>query len=398
MSEETVISKPTPRNADRASRRTVVLLTLCCALVLVAVGQRIFLRMHHRDPLDVKLHGNFEDATSALDEIWDKTPTNQQMALLLKLKQDESPGLRYAATDALERERGPDVADALEQSYRDSSSIVRRRAVEVLPSIDRERGLRMLLAGLRDEDDWVRDSAIGKLVMLAGRPNTGVDKRAVPMLMKTLDDPDQNVPFLAISALKKLTGQNWRYPIKGTTAEKQAMIASCRSWWAQHQATWPAVADLNDVPPIRPTRIDPAPDFSLRDVDGNWISLKSQKGRITLINFWGTWCGPCRKEVPDLIRLSHDMQGRNVEIIGIAHAEKMDPAEFKKWCQKNEVTYRQAFSTPEVMDNFNNIEEIPVSVLIDGKGRLRYRWDGDRDYDTFRAAIERLLNEEATQP
>ena len=395
MSDPAAFSNSVPRDSSRPSRRSALLLTLLVALLAVAVGQYAW--NHRRSELDIRLHGDMDDATSALDEVMTKTAASQRMPKLMKFAQDASPGLRYATMDWLKLERDPGVADALESAFQDSSSVVRQRAMEVLPEVDKERGFRLQIAALRDEDYWIRDSASSHLALRAGMPGSHVDNRAVPMLMKALDDYDDAVQVMSLTALKRLTGQTWRYPGKGTPAQKKAALDECRAWWAKNRAAWPAPAEWSDVAPIRPNRADPAPDFSLKDLDGNRISLEGQKGRITLINFWGTWCAPCINEIPEMVRLQKDYQGNKVDFIGIAHASG-GKEEVRSWCKAHGVVYRQALSTPRMMEDYGNIYEIPVTLLIDGQGRMRYRWDGERDYATFRAAMDRLLQEPPKTP
>ena len=389
MSEKPVIPKQGAKEANRASRRGTVLLTLLLGLALIAILQ--FAWSHRRSELDVRLHSDSEEAMAALEDILAKTPPEQRKPLLLNLREDPNPGTRYAAVDALGKEKGADVADALEQAYQDSASIVRQRAMEVLPGIDRDRGLHLQLAALRDEDYWMRDAASLQMALLIGKPGSSVDKRALPMLVKALDDPDEAVQVMSLTAIKKLTGQKWIYPGLGSIEKKKAVLDSCRKWWAANQSAWQAPVGFADVTPVRPTRSDPAPNFALNDIEGHRISLSGQKGHITLLNFWGTWCGPCQKEVPDLIRLDQEYHGQGVDIIGIALSEKKE--KYTRWCQTHGVTYRQAFSTDSITEEFGDIHEVPVSILLDAQGRIRYRWEGERNYATFRAAIEHLRSE-----
>ena len=60
-----------------------------------------------------------------------------------------------------------------------------------------------------------------------------------------------------------------------------------------------------------------APDFTLADLDGNWVSLSELKGKVVLLNFWGTWCGPCRREIPAFIKLTEKYKKDGLEIVGI---------------------------------------------------------------------------------
>jgi peroxiredoxin len=102
------------------------------------------------------------------------------------------------------------------------------------------------------------------------------------------------------------------------------------------------------------------------------------------------------------VQLDKEFQGRNVDIIGIALSEHVvmaekDKTKLRQWCQEHGVSYPQAASTARILEDYGDIHEVPVTVLMDAQGHIRYRWDGERDYATFRPAIERLLNE-STKP
>jgi peroxiredoxin len=275
---------------------------------------------------------------------------------------------------------------------------VRQRAVEVLPNVDAERGLRLLLAALSDEDTWIREAAANQIALRTGRKPAVVDRRAVPALVRALDDPNPTVRVMAGAALRKLTGNRWQARQGAAASEHQAVREEWRRWWKTAASDYRSVApELARPTPRRPVRADPAPDFRLPDVDGREISRSGQRGRITLLNFWGTWCPPCLEEVPDLVKLDSLYKERGVDLIGIALAEKNGAAGLRKWTRMHGMEYRQALADDAVLEAFDDIEEVPVSVLLDGAGQIRYRWDGERDFNTFRAAIDRLLAEEAKQ-
>jgi peroxiredoxin len=379
---------PTASGQTRATRLLVAVLVVLTAIAIV-VNYR-HLKSHS---IEARLHGDSDEATGALAEVLLHTPDSQRSALLLKSVTDPSPSLRYAAVDALGNEQSPAAVEAVERAFQDSSSMVRQRAMEVLPNLDRERGLRIQLAGLRDEDSWVREAAVRQMATNYGKSLSQAEKRAVPMLIKTLEDPDPDIVFMTVGVLYKLTGKPWHYKKHAPAAEKQAVFAQWRRWWAQAQATWPVSADYRDVPPRHPMRTDPAPDFSLRDLDKQTLSLSGQEGRITLLNFWGTWCPPCQFEVPDLVQVHEGYHGRGVDIVGIALGEKKGAEGVRAWCHDHGVPYRQALATDEVCEVFGDIHDLPVSILIDRQGRIRYRWEGERDFATFKAAVERLLAE-----
>ena len=341
----------------------------------------------------------------------------QRLDRALRYAQDPSPALRYASIDILAEQPSAQAAARIEQDFTDPASEVRKRAMEKLIDLpgSEERGFRLLLAGLRDEDTWIREDAATQLNQRIGKRGSPVDKRAVPALMAAIADPANTVSALSLRALVKLTGHAWTVSSLAPPAKRQETIAKWQAWWQTAQNGWPASAEFAHIAALAPTRSDAPPDFALQDTEGRPFSSDDLRGRITLLNFWGTWCGPCQAEVPDLIRLAaayakssqpksasgqpvpgSDADDR-IAIIGLACAEKSRDS-VRDWCRAHQVTYRQALADNDIRKAFGDIEEVPVTFLIDAQGRIRYRWDGDRDFQTFRAAIERLRHETQAMP
>jgi peroxiredoxin len=341
---------------------------------------------------------SMHDASSVFEERLTRVAPQQRQAEALRLAQDVSPGLRYASIDALADNPTPAAVDAIEQAFTDNASEVRKRAMETLIDADKggTRGLRVLLAAVRDEDTWIREDALAQINTRFGRPHSPVDKRVAPTLMAALGDPDAAVCASAANALCKLTGKRWKISMLSPPAKRQAVIARWRQWWQGAQKDWPATQEWTSVPSLAPTRSDPAPEFTQEDTQGQNIGSDNLRGKITLLNFWATWCGPCKIEAPDLVKI-HDMyKDRNVNMVGMACSEKSKSA-LLAWCRDEHITYRQCMATSDVRKAFGDIEEVPVSFLIDAQGRVRYRWDGERDYATYQSAIERLLREDASR-
>jgi thiol-disulfide isomerase/thioredoxin len=128
-------------------------------------------------------------------------------------------------------------------------------------------------------------------------------------------------------------------------------------------------------------------------MDDRPFRIADQRGRVTLLNFWGTWCPPCREEIPHLVEIDARYRGRGVDLIGITLAENDGAKGLRRFANAHGLRYRQTLATDAVLEAFDDIHAVPVSVLIDQKGRIRYRWEGERDAATFAAAIKRLLRE-----
>ncbi|HLV80711.1 MAG TPA: redoxin domain-containing protein [Chthonomonadaceae bacterium] len=373
-------------------RRRILFLLGALLLIAGALGVRMTLRSHPAAPGDL-LHGNANDASAALSAVLAKTPADQRLPLLLRYVQDPGPGLRYAAVDALGEEHSEAAVMAIENAFADSSAAVRERAMETLLQVAPDRGRRLLASALRDDDSVIREAAILQWLQQAHRYPTAA-RPAVPALLASLDDTDPVVPLFASDALSALTGKPWRIQKTMTAAQRQAALVAWQAWWRQAGPGWKGAAAFAAIPPIRPDRADPAPALHLRDLDGVPIDLETLRGRVTLLNFWGTWCGPCQMEIPDLIRLDSAYRARNLNLIGVAISEPDGAASLRRWCAAHGIRYRQALGDDAAQRAYG-LEGVPVSVLLDGQGRIRYRWEGPRDFATFRKAIDRLLTDGA---
>lgn len=124
-----------------------------------------------------------------------------------------------------------------------------------------------------------------------------------------------------------------------------------------------------------------APDFNLPDVDGKRYRLSELRGRVVLVNFWATWCPPCRREMPSLQRLWEQLKDRGVTILAIDVGEDED------------TIFGFSFATgatlefPILLDRESKVIEqwpvraLPTSFVVDRDGRLRYRAVGGREWD-----------------
>ncbi len=386
------ISSPNKREIVRSRPgRWYWILSILTLLTVVVIRASY---MHRHTKSESPLKGDADEASGAMADILRKTPLDKRLPMLRKYINDSNPGARYAAVDALGDTGDPSVEADIENAFKDSASIVRQRAMESLIKIDRERGLRLLLIGLRDEDKWIQEAAISQLSSGVKSRPAFVDKRAVPFLMQALDSPNSVISTIALSPLRKLTGQLWKTKTGMTELERRAVLKRWKDWWKQADGQYPIASEFANLQPVRPERMDPSPHFRITDLEGKEISQQSQKGRVTLLNFWGTWCPPCQQEVPDLARLDKLHRADGLDIIGIALNETDGANGLRKWCESHGVQYQQSLSTEEITHAFGDIQEVPVSVLIDKKGFIRYRWEGERDLATFQSAVERLLQEQ----
>ena len=107
----------------------------------------------------------------------------------------------------------------------------------------------------------------------------------------------------------------------------------------------------------------PVASFSVRDLDGRTISSESLRGKVTIVNFWATWCPPCRAEIPDLIALQ-DRYRDQLQVIGVSQDET-GPEVVRQFAAEQHMNYPIVMSTPELERIFTGIYALPTSFVID---------------------------------
>ncbi|SRR5882724_8614221 len=132
-----------------------------------------------------------------------------------------------------------------------------------------------------------------------------------------------------------------------------------------------------------------APALQVNDLDGKPISLDDVKGKIVLLNFWATWCGPCREEIPDLIELQKKYKDQ-LAIIALATDED-EPAEVKKFAQKAGINYRIGMATDPLRVEYGGIPALPTSFIIDAQGRVVQKHIGLNDPSIYELEVRALL-------
>ena len=112
----------------------------------------------------------------------------------------------------------------------------------------------------------------------------------------------------------------------------------------------------------------PAPGFAARDLDGREISTASLRGKVVIINFWATWCGPCRAEVPDLVALQEKYRS-TLQVIGISEDEGgVDGV--RRFAAEHRINYPVVMTTPEIEKLFPGIGALPTSFIVDREARV----------------------------
>jgi peroxiredoxin len=137
-----------------------------------------------------------------------------------------------------------------------------------------------------------------------------------------------------------------------------------------------------------------APDFSLRDLAEKTHTLAQYKGKVVLLNFWATWCGPCQVEMPHLQKLHTDFSAKGLVILGISADEARDKSKVKPLITGKGITYPVLLDpTRVVVGQYNPTSILPYNVIVDRTGAIAKQHSGYNPGDelTLRAEIEALL-------
>ncbi|MCC7497211.1 MAG: redoxin domain-containing protein [Bryobacterales bacterium] len=134
-----------------------------------------------------------------------------------------------------------------------------------------------------------------------------------------------------------------------------------------------------------------AADFSLRDVDGKTVKLSDFRGKVVLLNFWATWCSPCRVEIPWFIQFEQRYKDRGFAVIGIAMDDDGWNA-VKPYIQAHHVNYRVVIGNDQVSAKYGGIDSLPTTLLVDRQGDIAATHIGLVSKASYENDIARLLN------
>lgn len=132
-----------------------------------------------------------------------------------------------------------------------------------------------------------------------------------------------------------------------------------------------------------------APDWQLSGFDGKPIKLSDFKGKVVLLNFWATWCAPCRKEIPTLVALQKEHGERGVAVIGVS-LDQGDPAAVQSFASRMGITYPVAIGNENVQTSYG-VEAIPTTFIVDRAGNIVAVHQGDAPRELIEADITAAL-------
>ncbi len=177
------------------------------------------------------------------------------------------------------------------------------------------------------------------------------------------------------------------YTTRLTSSKLASLLPNAEAWLKVEPTTPPATA------PAPPTNgsFALAPDFALTKLEGQQLRLSELRGRVVMLNFWATWCGPCRAEIPELNAMQKDLKDQGLTIIGVSWDDTVEGV--REFQQELPQDYTILLNGEGVQSLFGGIPSLPTTYLIDRDGRIRQKIIGARGRSVFEAAIKPLLDE-----
>jgi peroxiredoxin len=133
-----------------------------------------------------------------------------------------------------------------------------------------------------------------------------------------------------------------------------------------------------------------APEFSLKDISKAEKKLSDFRGKVVIIDFWATWCPPCKEEIPHFISLYNQYKDQGLEIIGVSmdqNPEKILP----RFIEANNINYTILLGDEQVYDSYGGIIAIPTTFILDKDGNIRKKYLGYNEKEVFEKEIKELL-------
>jgi thiol-disulfide isomerase/thioredoxin len=183
--------------------------------------------------------------------------------------------------------------------------------------------------------------------------------------------------------------------VKGRSRPSNIIDLSVAQPSGVQQAAKPGDAKKDDATPPpefpEPQKGSVAPDFALKSLpDGKEIRLSSLRGKAVLVNFWATWCEPCKIEMPSLVDLQKKYGPQGLQIVGVA-MDDADDKEINSFAHKMGVNYMVLRGTEKVGELYGGVDHLPMTYYLDRSGKVVDETEGMAGEATFEDAIKRAL-------
>ena len=132
-----------------------------------------------------------------------------------------------------------------------------------------------------------------------------------------------------------------------------------------------------------------APEFTVTDIDGKKLALSDYKGKVVLLDFWATWCTPCRAEIPHFVEMQQKYGPQGFQVVGISMDDDAEPV--KEFYRQFNMNYPVAVGDDKLAQSFGGVLGLPVNFIIDREGRIHAKYLGATDVSVIDKAVSDLL-------
>ena len=162
-----------------------------------------------------------------------------------------------------------------------------------------------------------------------------------------------------------------------------ALVAVCLGiYFLEHQSP-------PSAPRAAPADRALAPDFSLLDLTGRRLGLSTYRGKVVLLDFWATWCDPCREEIPHFVELQNKYRDRGFQILGVSMDDGPEPA--RDFYLRFKMNYPVVMGNAKIGERYGGVLGLPIAFLIGRDGRIYGKHIGATDITVFEEEIISLL-------
>jgi cytochrome c biogenesis protein CcmG/thiol:disulfide interchange protein DsbE len=162
----------------------------------------------------------------------------------------------------------------------------------------------------------------------------------------------------------------------------------------RHSLTSAALVALLMVPAARTARAEPpeaiAPPFSVQSLEGRAVRLSDFKGRAVVLDFWATWCGPCRASMPHLNTMQERYGERGLVVLGLS-VDDLEPRVVRRYADRLRIKFRLAMADERILGLYGPIRSIPTTFFINRRGEVVRRVVGYIDEETLESYVQELF-------